>query len=90
MAWTQEPREVRAIGECPGAVTEQLVVGLQTQAPASGSRAPWATLTEHGDVENFRLLLAGTDGTAHEVLILGDVVDLEQLPLSLALQESLV
>ena len=28
---------MQAIGECPGAVTEQLVVGLQTQAPASGS-----------------------------------------------------
>lgn len=79
-----------ATGECPGAVTEQLWVGLQTQAPVSGSRAPWATLTEHGDVENFRLLLAAAGGTAQELLILGDVVDLEQLPLSLTLQESLV
>lgn len=81
---------MRAIGECPGAVTEQLVVGLQTQAPVSRSRAPWATLTEHGDVENFRLLLAGAGETAQELLILGDVVDPEQLPLSLALQECLV
>ena len=48
------------------------------------------TLTEHGDVEHFRLLLAAAGGTAQELLILGDVVDLEQLPLSLALQESLV
>lgn len=79
-----------ATGECPGEVTEQLWVGLQTQAPASASRAPWATLTEHGDVENFRLLLAAAGGTAQELLILGDVVYLEQLPLSLALQESLV
>ena len=85
-----KPREVQAIGECPGAVTEQLVVGLQTQAPVLGSRAPWATLTEHGDVENFGLLLAGADETAQELLILGDVVDPEQLPLSLALQDSLV
>ena len=81
---------MQAIGECPGAVTEQLVVGLQTQAPVLGSRAPWATLTEHGDVENFHLLLAVADETAHALHVLGDVDDLEQLPLSLALQESLV
>ena len=77
MAWIQEPGDVGTIGQCPGAVTEPLCVGLQTQALASGSRAPWATLTEHGDVENFRLLPVAAGETAQELLILGDVGDLE-------------
>ena len=60
--------------------------------PGSGLReqGPWATLTEHGDVENFRLLPVAAGETAQELYVLGDVVDLEQLPLSLALQENIV
>ena len=60
--------------------------------PGSGLReqGPWATLTEHGDVENFRLLPVAAGETAQELYVLGDVVYLEQLPLSLALQENIV
>ena len=47
--------------------------------PGSGLReqGPWATLTEHGDDENFRLLPVAAGETAQELLILGDVGDLE-------------
>ena len=66
------------------------VCGFADPGSGLGEQGPWATLTEHGDDENFRLLPATAGETAHELHVLGDVDDLEQLPLSLALQESVV